>query len=40
MSATGTAVSLKLDLLQSLENYINSVYYSNYPVTLTFKYGF
>ena len=33
--ATGTAaVLLKFDSLQSLENYIISVYYSNYPLTL------
>ena len=32
MSATGTAVLLKFDLFQQrcLENYIKSVYYSNY----------
>ena len=36
MSATGTAVLLKFDLLQSLENYIKSVY-SNYPTTLYFQ---
>ena len=34
MSATGTAVLLKFDSLQSLENYIKPVYYSNYPITL------
>ena len=37
ISATGTAVLLKFDLLQSEENYIKSVYYSNYPMALYFK---
>ena len=36
MSAAGT-VLLKLDSLQSLENYTKSVYYSNYPMTPYFK---
>ena len=40
MSATGTAVLLKFDSLQSLENYIKSVYYSNYPMTLYFQIQF
>ena len=34
MSVTGTAVLLIFVSLQSLENYIKSVYYSNYPMTL------
>ena len=37
MSATGTAVLLKSDSLQSLENYIRSVYQSNYPKTHYFQ---
>ena len=37
MSATGTAVLLKFDSLQSLENYIKPVYYSNYSMTLYFQ---
>ena len=37
MSATGTAVWLKFDSLQSLKNYTKSVYYLNYPVTLYFQ---
>ena len=40
MSATGTAVLLKFVSLQSLENYIKSVYYSNYPMTLYFQVQF
>ena len=40
VSATGTAVLLKFDSLQSLENYIKSVYYSNYPMTLYFQIQF
>ena len=40
MSATGTAVLLKFDLLQSLENYIKPVCYSNYPMTLYFQVQF
>ena len=40
MSATGTAVLLKFDSLQSLENYIKSVYYSNYPMALYFQIPF
>ena len=39
-SATGTAVFLKFDSLQALENYIISVYYSNYPMTLHFEVPF
>ena len=34
MSVTGAAVLLKFNLLQSLGNYIKSVYYSNFPMTL------
>ena len=37
MSATDTAVLLESDLLQPLENYIKSVYYSNYPIILYFQ---
>ena len=38
MSATGTAVLLKFDSLQSLQNYIKLVYYSSYPnLTLYFQ---
>ena len=40
ISATGTAALLKFDSLQPLENYIKSVYYSNYPVTLYFQIPF
>ena len=40
MSATGTAGLLKFDSLQSLENYIKPVYYSNYPMTLYFQVQF
>ena len=40
VSATGTAVLVKFDSLQSLENYIKSVYYSNYPMTLYFQIQF
>ena len=40
MSATGAAVLLKFDLLQSLESYIKSVYYLNYPMTFYFQVQF
>ena len=40
MSATGTAVLLKFDSLQSLKNYIKSVYFSNYPMTLWIQVQF
>ena len=40
MSATGRAVLLKFDSLQSLKNYIQSVYYTNYPMTLYFQVQF
>ena len=40
MSATGIAVLLKFGLLESLQNYIKSVYYSNYPMTLYFQVQF
>ena len=40
MSATGTAVLLKSDSLQSLENYIKSTYYSDFPLTLYFQIQF
>ena len=40
MSATSTAVLLKSDSLQSLENCIKSVYYPNYSMTLYFQVPF
>ena len=40
MSAIGTALLLRFDWLQSLENYIKSVYYSNYPMNLYFQVQF
>ena len=40
MSVTGTAVLLKSDSLQSLENYKKSVYYSNCPMILYFQLHF
>ena len=40
MSATSTSVLLKSDSLQSLENCIKSVYYSNYSMTLYFQVRF
>ena len=40
MSATSTSVLLKSDSLQSLENCIKSVYYSNYSMTLYFQVPF
>ena len=40
VSATGTAVLVKFDSLQSLENCIKSVYYSNYAMTLYFQIQF
>ena len=40
ISATGTAVLLKFDLLQSLENYKKSVYYWTYPMILSFQEQF
>ena len=40
MSATGIAVLLKFGLSESLQNYIELVYYSNYPMTLYFQYNF
>ena len=39
-STAGTAVLLKFVLLQSLENYTKSVFYSNYPMTLYFQVQF
>ena len=39
MSAKMSVLS-KFDLLQSLENYVKSVYYSNYPMTLYFQVKF
>ena len=40
MSAKGTVVLLKFDSLESLENYIKSVYYSNFSMTLYFQVQF
>ena len=40
MSVTCTTVFLKFDSLQALENYMKSVYYSNYPMTLYFQLQF
>ena len=40
MSTTGTAVLLRFGSLYSLENYIKSVYYSNYSMTLYFLVQF
>ena len=42
MSATSTAVLLKFcyNLLQSLENCIKSIYYSNYPMIIYFQVQF
>ena len=40
ISTTGTAVLLRFDSLHSLENYIKSVYYSNYSMTLDFQVQF
>ena len=40
MSATGATVLIKLDSLQSLENYIKVLCYSNYPVALYFQVQF
>ena len=40
VSATGATVLIKRDSLQSLENYIKLVCYSNYPVTLYFQVQF
>ena len=40
MPVTGTAVLLKFDSLQLSENYIKSVYYSNYPMVLYFQVQF
>ena len=40
ISSSGTAVLLKFDTLFSLENYIKSVYYNTYPLTLYFQVQF
>ena len=40
MLVTCTTVLLKFDSLQALENYMKSVYYSNYPMTLYFQLQF
>ena len=40
MSATGTTVLVKFDLLKSWKNYIKSAYYSNYLTTLYFQEQF
>ena len=37
VSSSGTAVLFKFDTLLSLENYIRSVYYNAYPLTLYFQ---
>ena len=37
LSSSGTTVLLKFDALYSLENYIRSVYYNAYPMTLYFQ---
>ena len=39
LSNSGTAVLLKFDFLNSLENYIKSVYYNTLPRLCTFKYN-
>ena len=40
ISSSGTAVLQKFDTLFSLENYIKSVYYNTYPLTLYFQVQF
>ena len=40
ISAVGTTILLKLESLSSLKNYILSVYYANYLMTLSFKIQF
>ena len=40
ISATGTVVLIKFDLLQPLKNYIKSAYYPNYPKTPYFQIQF
>ena len=40
ISSSGTAVLLKFDTLFSLENYVKSVYYNTYPLTLYFQVQF
>ena len=40
LSSSGTAVLLKFDTLHSLENYIRSLYYNAYPMTLYFQLQF
>ena len=40
ITAAGTAALLKFESLSSLENYILSVYYTNYPMTLYFQIQF
>ena len=37
---TDTAVFLKFDTLHLLENYLKSVYYNTYPLTLYFQVQF
>ena len=39
-SSSGTAVLLKLDTLNSLENHVRSVYYNTYPQILYFQVQF
>ena len=40
VSSSGTAVLFKFDTLLSLKNYIRSVYYNAYPLTLYFQMQF
>ena len=40
LSSSGASVILKFDTLHSLENYIRSVYYNVYPMTLYFQLQF
>ena len=40
ISSSGAAVFLKFHNLFSLENYIKSVYYNTYPLTLHFQVRF
>ena len=37
LSSSGTVVLLKFDKLYSLENYVRSVYYRTFPLTLYFQ---
>ena len=40
LSSSGTAVLLKFDTSHLLENYVQSVYYNAYPMTLYFQFQF